>query len=1039
MKEQDRRLGISDFSIHHPVIITIILIAVVLFGMLSLLGLKQDLLAQVYQPSILIFTTYPGVGPEDIEKEITDVIEKEISTLSGVSRISSKSENSASIITVEFGWDADLDSKLADLREKINNILADLPEGIDGPPKLFRMNASAIPILTVSIEGELEGKVLSDFAENRVAPLLARISGVSEVNIQGKEETVLDIRVNLNQLIAREISIIEIYQLLSYYNISFPAGSVVFRDKELNVRTLGEFTSVQEIENMVIGFKENTYIRLKDVAEITLKTKKSESFTISGGKQILVVDILKQQDADTKKIISQAKAVLDRISDDYRGIVEFGIISDQSVDIRLAINSVKNSAMLGGILAVAILLLFLHNLRATLIIGLSIPLSIVLAFSAMKLKGQSLNLMSLGGLTVAIGMIVDSSIVILENVHRNFDKHGDRKIAASVGTAEVGGAIIASTTTSLCVFIPILFVQGFAGVILKDSAYTIVYALGSSLIVAIVVVPFMSSFLLKAEEFRTKLFGRISRRIESLLRKLTEAYRKILTSAIENRTFVFVLALVVLVVSIFSFDFLGFTFIPPTDMSEIQIELETPPGYTLDMTREKVDTVEQMVRELVPEVDAIIFYVGQKGALSLSKSSSHAFGRIRLVETRDRDRSSFDIMDVLREEIPARIPDIDITIVNGGLDSYLAVATGGQGFVIEVFGNTMEDVVAAARRVQNIMSQDPNVSKTGLNISFNKQELVSDLALDYMGTLGVTPYEAAVSSRILFNGITIGTYREGGNSYDIFLNSEIAGETITGDILDQLAIKSSSGTLISFTNFSDISLQPSLSGINHENRMKSILVTGYLKEPNLRGTSERVTNQVRALSLPIGVDWRISGSAAEMTESFSSLMYAMLIAVFLVYMVMVIQFERFTQPLIVMASIPFTVIGIVAGLLVFRSTLSIVSFMGIIALFGIVVNNAIVLIDFINLIRRREDMDLMEAVLAGGSSRLKPILMTTLTTILGILPMALGMGEGSEMYSPLGQSIVGGLVTSTFITLFLIPVLYYTLEKRLLQRKINRG
>jgi HAE1 family hydrophobic/amphiphilic exporter-1 len=394
---------------------------------------------------------------------------------------------------------------------------------------------------------------------------------------------------------------------------------------------------------------------------------------------------------------------------------------------------------------------------------------------------------------------------------------------------------------------------------------------------------------------------------------------------------------------------------------------------------------------------------------------------------------------MLQREIPARIPDLDVTVVNGGLGAFAAMATGGEGFKIEVYGNDLDEVSTAARTVLGIMDQDPNIGKSEMNLSFSREEIVSDLALDYMGNLGVTPYEAAIISRIIFNGMETGKYRGAERGYDILLRSTVAGGKIDRDVLNTIAVKSAGGTFVSFANFTDLKVEPSVTEIHHENKMKSVVVTGYLRNPDVRGTSARVTGKIEEMSLPVGVNWQIVGGTAEMVDSFRALLVALLIAVFLVYMVMVIQFERFTQPLIVMASIPFTLIGVVAGLLIFGSTLSIISFLGIIALMGIVVNNAIVLIDYINLLRDRDGMDLVKAILEGGSARLKPILMTTLTTILGLLPMAFGLGEGSGIYSPLAQAIAGGLITSTMITLFLIPVLYYILESRKIKSAERRA
>jgi HAE1 family hydrophobic/amphiphilic exporter-1 len=482
--------------------------------------------------------------------------------------------------------------------------------------------------------------------------------------------------------------------------------------------------------------------------------------------------------------------------------------------------------------------------------------------------------------------------------------------------------------------------------------------------------------------------------------------------------------------SVLAFDFIGFEFVPETDMSEIQLQIETPGGYTLEQTKEKVAEIEKLVFSRVPEVQNALFYSGQNNSFGFVRTSNIAFGRIRLKIPEERERDIFTIITMLQEEINAEIPDADVTVINGGLGALAALAMGGSGFMLEVYGNDTDDVFRTARQVEEILAADENTAKTEMNVSFQQQEIVSDLALDYMGSLGVVPYEAAITSRIIFNGMETGKYREGGESYDILLRSTAAGGRIEEDVLERMVLRSQSGKLISFANFADMHVEPAISAIHHKNKMKSVIVTAYLKQPDVRGTTGRVTKQLRAMGMPAGVNWEIAGATAGMMESFMTLLFSIGISVFLVYTVMVIQFEHFTQPLIIMASVPFTVIGVTAGLLIFGSTLSIVAFMGLIALAGIVVNNAIVLVDYINLIRKRDGKSITDAILEGGSSRLKPILMTTITTILGLLPMALGVGSGAEVYAPLGQTIAGGLVTSTLITLFLVPVLYYIVETR---------
>ncbi len=1029
-------MRIADFSIKHPAIIAIVLVAVILFGFIALGSLRLELFGDFEMPTLIVITAYPGAGPKDVEREVTSVLEEEIAVLSGVTSLSSSSYDSVSLITIEFDWNTDLADKTSDLRECLTKAASALPDGIQGEPTILKMSATSLAIVSISVESDTDTASLSEYVTETIIPRIMRVPGVGLVNTAGLPEEIVNIRLNISELEAKKVSILDIFQLLKYNNVTFPAGSVVFRGNSLNVRTVGQFNSLEEIENLIVGYRDETFIRLKDVAHISIKAKPPRSYVDGAGESLVVMDVMKQGDADSVEVIDLIKKVCADIEEETGGAVRFKYLSDSSADIRLAINSVRDSAFMGAILAVLVLFLFLHNVRTTLIIGISIPLSILLSFIAMSMTGQTINIMTLGGVTVAIGMIVDASIVVLENTHKHFLLTGDRKKAAALGASEVGGAVIASTTTTLAVFVPLLFVKGFAGRVLRDVCFSIIWAITASTIVAVIVVPFLSALWLKKDRDLTdmRILSRISSLIEKLFGKLTAFYQRSLEAALRNRKFVLFLSVSILVLSALAFGFLGFEFLAESDMNEINVTVETPAGYTLEQTREKMLRIEEVVRELVPEIDNAVFFTGQSSSFGLLNEPNTGYARIRLVSTKKRERSVFEIIDQLQTEIPSRIPDVSLTVVNGGYAQMVSLATGGAGLIVEVYGKDLDEVAAAARAVQAIMDQDPYVSTTSMNISFNRQEVISNLSIDYMGTLGVTPYEGAVTSRILFNGMEVGTYREGSQSYPIFLDSTIAGQQVSEDILNQLSLKSQSGEYISFANFSELSIVPTVDAITHNQRLTSILVTGHLTNTDLGGGASRMTEKLTEFSFPAGVQWEISGSAKEMISSFKTLLFAMGIAVFLVYMVMVIQFERFTQPLIILASIPFTLIGVIGSLLLFRSTLSIVSFLGIIALAGTVVNNAIVLIDYTNLLRKRDGLGLLPAILKGGASRLKPILMTTITTILGVIPMALAVGEGSEVYAPLGQTIGGGLITSTLITLYLIPVLYYMLESGKLHR-----
>ncbi len=1031
-------MKVSDFSIRHPVIIGMLFIVLLVFGLIALMGLRQDLTADVNLPTVVVITSWPGAGPEEIESDITEPIEEELATLSGISSMESDSGDGLSVVTMEFDYAIDLDLKMSDIRERLTVAGQQLPDGITGPPTLLKMSSDLLPIYTVVVSSPMDEAELGRFVRDEVGPALSRIPGVAQANVRGDREEIVKIILDVGLMDAKGVSVSQVLEVLQVTNTSLPGGSVSFRGNTLMLKTSGDFSSLDEIGRTVVASRGASLIRLGDIALVETGFRDAERYVVEEGKSLVLIDLLKQSGGDSVEIIKRAKATLDSISRERNGIVTFRTVNDFSEDIELAIGSVRSSAFTGALLAVLVLLLFLHNIRTTLIISISIPASVLLSFAALYLKGQSLNLMTLGALTLAVGMIVDSSIVVLENIHRHFDRGMERSKAASLGAGEVGSAVVASTTTSLMVFVPLLFLEGFTGIILRDVSWTLTWALSASLLAAVVLIPWLASRLMKPPKLKekSKILGGLSRMIEGWIHALTRSYRKSLSSVLRRPSVVFTVAVLLLVASVMAIDFLGFQFIPSTDMNEIQINLETPKGYSLEDTRVKALEVDQKVRELVPEIDTAIWYVGQEDSWGTSTSRNHCFVRVNLKPLKERSRRVHPIIRQLQRELPASIPDIDITVVNGGLDSMMAVATGGEGFRIELSASDTDLLVSAVRRVEEMMGQDPDVIKTGVNLDFDDRELVTELDLELMGDLGVAPREAALTGRVLFHGMDVGSYRGGEKSLDLFLTSNMAGEPLKKEEFNSIAIRAADGAQVPFSAFSETRDRPALSTIRHSNRMKSATVTGYLGGSSVRGVASRISGRLGADPLPPGVVWKVAGSTEQMTESFGDLLFAMAISIFLVYTVMVIQFERFIQPLIVMASVPFVVIGVVASLSAYRSTLNIVSLMGMIALAGIVVNNAIVLIDYINLLRRRDGLSLARAVIAGSASRLRPILMTTLTTVIGIIPMALGIGEGAEIYAPLGQAISGGLATSTLVTLFLVPTLYFVVEARVARMKV---
>jgi HAE1 family hydrophobic/amphiphilic exporter-1 len=919
-----------------------------------------------------------------------------------------------------------VENRLVDIWVKINNVLPQFPEGINGAPTIMQFSSSVKPVFIFSVKADLDDDQLAYYIDEVIKPSVSRVEGVSEVTVNGQRNSIIEIELDLDKLEALEIPVLDIYNILKYNNISFPGGDVLYRDSRAMIRTEGEYQSLMDIKHVVIDFADEQYIRLSDVAKVEKVSERADRFALSRGVETVTVSVIKKGSSDTGKIVKEVKKILE----DFKTEVEIEVLVDDSKNINLSISSVQKSALLGAFLAVLILLLFLQNGTTTLIIGISIPISVFIAFIGLNLKGQSINLMTLGGLTVAIGMMVDSSIVVLENIFKHFKEGKSAALAASIGTHEVGGAVIASTSTSLAAFVPLLFLEDFTGIVLKDVALTIIYSLAGAMFVAIIVIPFIASKVLKVQKLKEGGIAQfLSRKIEGTLDKITNKYQQMLQWAIKSWKFVLIVAFMILGLSYLVFNLLGFQFLAPADMGEIQISLEFPDSFTIEESRDKLAEVETLIYRDIPELAQGLFYAGLYNLFSANAVPDAGFIILTLKSQSERDRDVFEIIDLLQKNIEEEIPDVKASVVNGGLGAMMAAATGGDGYSVELFGSNIDDLIQTGEVLIKFLENDPDVDRADMDISYNSSGLVSKLNLQSMGELGVVPYEAAMTLRTIFYGMESGKFRGDDKDYDIFLTSPYAGGKVPDDIFYRLFIRSRIGEKISFASIATLEEEKTLDSINRKNKIRSVMVTAIPKNSDIRGISSRTALFIKKNGLPPGVNWEIAGQSAETFNSFKSLLLAMIISVFLVYVVMVIQFERYTQPLIVMVSVPFCIIGVAGGLLIFGSGLSIVAFLGTIALGGIVVNNAIVMIDYINMLRDRDEMNLLDAVLQGSSSRLKPILMTTLTTVLGVIPMAIGMGEGSAIYGPLGQTIAGGLLTSTFITLFLIPILYYRFEK----------
>ncbi|MDD4574349.1 MAG: efflux RND transporter permease subunit, partial [Sphaerochaeta sp.] len=996
-------------------------------------------------------SVYPGAGAEDVEDEVTNILEDEFVTLPNYKSMDSVSTNSISVITIYYQDGVDPYDQLEEVRYRITTLLSELPKNLEGEPIALVGGATMLPILTFSISGGKDLGRVTSYVQDELLPSINQIQGVAEVNIHGKHELEAFVQLRLDDLSAKGISVTQVFTLIEYANSRMPLGSAEYQGKTLDLRYGGSFDSLEDLKSVTVGFTaQGTPIRLEDVATVSLRYPDMSYAVQSDNESLLVAEVTKRTDGNIVKINKAIRALLEEEEKRIGGALSFSIIGDDSRTTMASLYTVIRSGLAGILMAILVIVLFLGDARSTLIIGFSIPLSLLFAFIGMRVAGITVNLMSLSGLVAALGMVVDGSIVMLEQIYRYYRK-GELSVIGSIDRAsdEVGAPILASTLTTMVVFIPIAMLSGIIGMIFKDIALTLIMALAGSFLVAVVFVPFFAKLLLRPTPPKEK-----NRRFNRIMASIERGYTKALDWSLSHNAFILVICIAVLALSAFTITKVGFTFLPSTDNSDFYVHMEFPQGYSLEQTLERSAFVESLIRAEVEELQDVVTYSGMSDMFLGTGNPSLAYSRVVLVPVAERKRSVHEIMLTLQALIANEVPDLTIRLENGGFDKLLGFVTGGGGYGITLVSEDLELLFFEAQRIQDHLQHDPAVVSTRVDTSFDASQMVLEMDRESLNMLGINSYEAALTSRILVEGMEVSTFTDKrGNRYPIRVGSDATDQPFTQDTLNAIKLHSMGGASVPLSSVARLEVQRTLNEINHTDRAKTITIGATLVDEDTSLVLQRMNEYLEAQPLAEGVTSLSGGVLQLIEESIPPVVSALLIAWFLVYTVMVIQFERFRQPAIIIVSIPFCIIGVVLGLLGFGSTLSIVSLLGIIALGGIVVNNGIILIDYVNLLRRQKtemagdteqkeqesEETLCTAIIEGSASRLRPIFMTTITTMLGVVPMAFATGEGAEIYAPLGQAIAGGLFTSTLITLFIIPVLYFITERRILRRKAERS
>ena len=1025
-------MKLSSYSVKHPIGVTMITLIVVIFGFVSLYKLPVDLMPDMTFPMISVSATYENASPTEIETLITRPIEQAIAAVSGVEEIQSSSSEGKSAVRISFAWGTDLDAATNDVRDRIDRIIKKLPDDIDRPT-IRKFDSNATPILVLGASSKLDPVKMLDLIENRVKYRIERIDGVASIDVMGGNQREIQVRLNIDKLKAMKISPEQIISRIKAENINLPAGMIESGNYEISLRTPGEFDTLEEIDRLVIATKGQQPIRLCDVSEVVDHWEKKRSIVRINGNPGVRISVSKQSGANTVNVARAVKKEVDLINREIPQL-HLSPIVDSSKYIQRSVDNVSSSAIMGGVLAIIILQLFLANIASTAIIAVAIPVSIIATFALMYYFGFTLNIMSLGGMALGIGMLVDNSIVVLENIFRHRE-NGVPIIEASIeGASEVAMSILASTLTTVVIFLPLLFVEGITGVMFKQLAYIVAFSLVCSMGISLTIVPMMSSLFLKKvvtrEEKATTKQGLFKRFSDGMVGIILKCQRWLLDKVLNNRKTVFFILGCLIAFSISLISMVGTEFMPTADESEVRVTVELEEGSRLSLVDRVFLKVEDLIRKNVPEFDTIFTNVGGGRSSSINKGDI----RIPLVTADKRKRSSAQIASSLRK-ILGGIPGTVIRTREGQGMFMMRMGSSSDKIQLEIRGYDIATADAIGAEVSKLIKEIPGI--TDVKLSREKGVPERSIIIDREKAADQKLTVNAISSFLetMMSGRSAGNLRDGSDEYKILVKAEDAEYMNLEQVLN-MVITNSDGKPVMLRNVAKLDEKMGPTVIDRHNQERILSVSADVEGRSLSFVIDDVLERVKEIPMPDNFSIVMTGDYEDQQEAFIELAFSFILAIVLVYMVMAIQYESFRDPIIVMTTVPLSVIGVIPLLYFTGTTFNVQSFIGCIMLGGIVVNNSILLVDHMNEIRRKNPgIDLIDAAKEAAGDRCRPILMTASTTILGLVPLALGIGEGGEMQAPMARVVIGGLTCATFISLLIIPLIYIEFEKAFGRKK----
>lgn len=1011
-------MKLYELSVKRPVAVIMAVLVFIVLGLYSMSMLSIELMPDMELSMALVYTSYNNVGSEEVENLVTKKIESAVSSVSGVDTITSQSSEGSSITMVQFSTGTDMDEAVQSMKQNIDMYKSMLPDGADDPI-VMKLDTSMMPAAVMSISYEGYDLVQTKrFADDNLIKKLESVSGVASVSISGAQDKEIDVVIDPQKVFGYNMSLSDIATAITYQNQNLPSGNTYANEKKLSVKTKGKFDNVSEIESVPLVTSTGQVIYLRDIASVKEGYSEASSYARLNDQSAISVSITAESDANTVDVVHGIEKVLNDTCANYPNFT-YNMTMEQASYIEDSINSVADNAIMGGLLAIFILLLFLGNFKTSLIIGISMPVSIITTFVGMYFSGMTLNVVSLGGLALGVGMLVDNSVVVLENIFRRRDEFSEEpKTASILGSKEVVSPVIASVLTTCIVYVPILFIDNMMAVMFKQLAFSIIFSQIASLLTTFLLLPMLSSRIKNTSEKNKKL-SFILVPFERLMEFLYKKYDICLRWCLRNRKRVLSFILVLFVVSLAVLSQLGMTLMASSDEGVISISIELPQGSKLDDT----DKISQDVEKIISEnkyVENVFATVGSGGMTSYLGGSSSNMATITVTLTDKRKKSTDDVVQEIRESL-STVSGATITLE---ASSSTMSSMSSDEVEFEFSGNNDDELQDFLVKAEEVLKNIDGVVETSTSVSDKKPEVRILINPSKAAKFGLNTATVSSLVRGVLSGSTVSQYSVDGSEYDIVV--KYPDDYVNNyNELKEFQLKTPVGQWVTLSDIADVVIENSTATLMRVDQKRVVTLTGKIYGTNMAKVNDLFYKNIEKSGVPEGISIISSGTYDVMIDAMQSLLIAILLGILLMYMIMAAQFESVSQPLIILVTVPLAIIGVVLSLACTWSPLSVVGCIGILMLIGVVVNNAIVLIDFINVARvEKPETDRTEIIAYAGKTRMRPILMTSLTSILGFLPMAVSNASGSEMMQPLARVLVGGLLVGTLLTLFIIPVMY---------------